>query len=202
MALRPSKSAGGLDPTPLLGLHYAVCYGVLDMGEQYQSNFDKWQPKIMLQFEFPDILMEEGEHKGKPRVTSKEFTNTTHEMGNYRQFINSWKGREITDEEMDDFDPTKFIGKGCQLQMVLSKNKKYANVQTVVAAPKGKEVSETVNAEIFYEMTPGMVPDVPEWIQKKIESAREFDGSWSPEDDVPSGPVEGMIEEHTDVEPF
>ena len=49
---------------------------------------------------------------------SRNFTPTLNEKANLRKFLRGWLGRDLTKEEMDDFDTESLIGKPAQIVVV------------------------------------------------------------------------------------
>ena len=49
---------------------------------------------------------------------SRKFTPTLNEKANLRKFLRGWLGRDLTKEELDDFDTESLIGRAAQLVVV------------------------------------------------------------------------------------
>jgi len=49
---------------------------------------------------------------------SRNFTPTLNEKANLRKFLRGWFGRDLTKQEMDDFDTESLIGKSAQIVVV------------------------------------------------------------------------------------
>jgi hypothetical protein len=63
-------------------------------------------------------------------VWSKNFTPTLNEKSNLRKFLRSLYGRDLTKQEMEDFDTESLVGKGAQLVVVheFKDGETYANI--------------------------------------------------------------------------
>lgn len=60
------------------GTYPAICYGLVDLGEQYSETYDKWSPKILILFEIPGETLEiNGEEVS--RTMSKSYTMSLNE---------------------------------------------------------------------------------------------------------------------------
>jgi hypothetical protein len=73
-------------------------------------------------------------------VWSRNFTPSLNEKANFRKFLKGWFGRDLTKEELDDFDTESLIGKPAQLVVVHEHKdgETYANI--VACTPdKSKE---------------------------------------------------------------
>jgi hypothetical protein len=175
------------------GLHTAICFAVIDLGTQYSQMFDKAQQKVCIMWEFPDLLMEDS----RPFVISNIYTLSLHKKSNLRQHLESWRGKSFTDEELAGFDLTVLIGIPCQIQVVHNhKNENtYANISTIVNAPKGYVTQPLYNGTYIYEITAGILPEhAPDWIKEIIQKAEE----WKTD----SRQTESEPEQINDIEPF
>src|SRR5664280_3623167 len=80
------------------GTHVARCYGIIDLGRQYSQKFGRWANKIMVQFELPADLTDDG----RPSVISKTYTLSLNDKASLKKDLESWLGRPVTaDEERD-----------------------------------------------------------------------------------------------------
>ena len=152
------------------GSHAAVCCDVVDLGEMD----NKWQPgkkqpKVRIAF-----LIDENMDDGTPFLVSSMFTASLHNKATLTKFLESWRGRGFTAEELEGFDLEKLLGVPALLQIVHKEHdgRVYANVQTVMALPKS--------------MTPPVIG--PDFVRKKDRVA---EGS----PDYDSGPEENTLTE-------
>lgn len=63
-------------------------------------------------------------------VWSKNFTPTLNEKSNFRKFLRGLYGRDLSKQEMEDFDTESLLGKGAQLVVVheFKDGETYANI--------------------------------------------------------------------------
>lgn len=120
-------------PTHPEGVYQAVCCDVVDLGVE-KVTFDgteKMVRKIRLYFQ-----TEEMEPDGGRRfVVAKKMTASLSEKSALRQFLQAWRGRAFTSNELDEFDLEKLIGANCQIQIVhqLGRDgKTYANIGAIL----------------------------------------------------------------------
>jgi len=122
-----------LEPSPE-GLHHAVCVDVVDLGLQDTP----WGPKPKLQLTWElDLVNEKG---GRRFVVARWFGANLSEKGHLRPFLEAWRGRKFTKEELAGFDPEVLVGVNCQVQVVhkiKDNGDVSAQVQAIVGAPKG-----------------------------------------------------------------
>ena len=175
------KRDGGFDMTEE-GVHLAVCYGVIDLGQQHNPKFDNWPHKVMIQWELPKLRIDvkEGERTvSKPRAISRRFTLSLSEKSHLRPFLESWRGKKFNFEELMGFDIGNLIGANCLLQVLHQEynEKTYANVHTIMPIPKGADKTLPENPTIFYSMEDhglDFPKSIPEWIQGIIMKSKEY----------------------------
>lgn len=185
MSLTASNEGTGKDYDPVpAGVHAATCVRLFDLGTHHNTVYDKYQPKLMICWELPDETMEievDGVTETKPRWVSQEYTNNLGDKANLRHMLESWRGVPFTPEELQGFDLSKLLGAPCQIQVTHKPTKKgkiWANVQNVMACPKGMAVTKPADEPTLFEMPENgdiEVPaDVPAWIGRKIQDSEEF----------------------------
>ena len=167
------KSTNSVPPLES-GVYTGICVGVVDLGEQHNQKFNKYQYKILFIFEIVDEFVDvDGEQK--PRWLSKEFTASSNQKSNLYQVLTSWIGRALTDEELENgFDVSTMLKAGCQLQ-VLQEDKdgrSYNVIQAIIGLPKGAKVSEPISDIVLFDMDHEDAPEVfetlPDWMKDKI----------------------------------
>ena len=168
MALTLSEGSN-YTPAPA-GLHNAVCTTVVDLGLQ-QSQFGI-KPKVLLSFELPDVLNDEG----KPYVISRTFGASLHKQGALRPLLAAWRGRDFTPEELKSFDIGALVGK--PLKVLIQHNasadgRVFANIQAAVKPDKGQPIQTLAPLVLYDSEKPDAVgkAKLPEWIQKLIDAA-------------------------------
>jgi len=121
------------------GAHAAVCVDVVDLGtlEVNYGGKSKKQHKIRIVWQ-----IDENMEDGKPFLVQQRFTLSLHEKAGLRKVLESWRGRQFTEEELQGFDVETVIDKPC-LVNIIHQNKAgsiYANVTSVMRLPKGMAV--------------------------------------------------------------
>lgn len=187
------------------GMHHAICYALYDIGSQTTPFSDKPVEQVVLIFELPDEriqLEKDGEEVDLPRAISSIFRNSLHKKANLRKFLESWRSKKFTKEELTGFDLRNILGVNCMLQ-VLHKEKengnKFAYIQNIVPLMKGMEKRKTENQLVDFDINLDKeIPiNTPEWVKDKIKASVEWDSSTDgknlnydelnppPEDDIP-----------------
>lgn len=133
------KDSGGTDfqPAPA-GAHAAVCCDVRDLG-LVTSTFggkEKTQQKLLLSW-----LIAELRDDGKHFIVAQRFTASLHEKASLRKFLEAWRGRAFTEEELAGFDVETLIGAPALLNVIqqTKEGKTYANIASIMRLPKGME---------------------------------------------------------------
>jgi hypothetical protein len=115
------------------GLHQAVCADVQDLGLRPTPWGDKEKIRIMYQTETVDPAT-------KQRfVVMRQFGKNLSPKGHLRGFLESWRGRKFTPEELAKFDLETLIGVNCQIQVVhelSTDGREFANIQAIISLPK------------------------------------------------------------------
>lgn len=172
MAIIATAKSGNYTPISS-GAHLAACISIVDLGEQLNDFNGKMQRRVMLTWEVPDdtISTEEGE---VPRVISKEYTTSLSDKATLRAHLEAWRGRKFTDTELAGFDLKNVLGKACQIN-VIHNEKGYANINGVMAVPKGMPAPALYHELLYFDLTDpaclGQMDKLPAWVQDKIKKS-------------------------------
>ena len=172
-----SKASGDFQVAPA-GNHIAICYQMIDLGQQFNEKYDTWQHKILLGWELSNELMEDG----RPFVVSARYTASFNEKAILRRDLESWRGRPFTDAELAGFDLKNILGKPCMVNVVHAtgnNGRTYANVKSIATMPKGMPVPEQINPTMLFEFgDQGFDEDkyinLPQWLQTKISESKDY----------------------------
>jgi hypothetical protein len=183
MSLTASEGGdGNFELTPE-GVYTARCYRIIDLGTQTTEYMgeSKQQHKVMISWELigkDDERMKEGENKGKPFSIHKRYTVSLSDKANLRADLEAWRGKKFSTEELHGFDLSNVLGAYCTIQVVHSEDKKYANVNSIMAF-KG-EKPEPVNPDLVFDIdNPDMqiYETLSENMKQTIAKAPEWKGS-------------------------
>jgi hypothetical protein len=170
----------GFSPVPV-GLHNAVCIGVIDLGTQHGSykGKPKVQRKVLLRWEFPDLLIEDGEYAGKPRVLSQSYTALISDKATLRKLIESWRGQPFTPAELDGFELKKLLGRPCQImiQHNVKDGTTYSNIASIIPYDKKKPPLKPVAPLLYFsfdEYDHGKFLSLSEGLRAFIEKSDEW----------------------------
>ena len=133
-----TEGGGTHYPPHPAGQFAAVCIDVIDMGivdTQWGS-----KPKVKLRFYAGQVhQMEDGPTEA---WVDGYFTASLHEKANLRGFLEAWRGRAFTGEELRGFDTEQLIGVPCYLNVVhnhADNGRTYANIGSVMGLPSGSQ---------------------------------------------------------------
>lgn len=137
------------------GNHVGRCIGMIDIGTQQGEYLGKTTHarKIVLRFELPNELIEEGEFAGKPFVVSKFYTASLGEKANLRKDLSSWRGRDFTADELMGFDSKNLLDKPCMVN-VTHTDKGKAKISGITPIPKGMQVPGRVHDLLYLSLEP------------------------------------------------
>lgn len=180
-----ATSAGGSNYEPIpAGTYLARCYSMIHMGtvkESYMGE-EKFVNKVRLTFELPTELKVFKEENGEqPQVISKEFTLSLGDKSNLRAFLNSWRGKALTEEECKSFDIAVLAGKACTLSIIHKTSKvsgkTYAEIASIGGVMKNMHVPDLINPQMVFSVNnfdQVAFDSFPDFIKEKIASSQEY----------------------------
>lgn len=184
-----AKESGNKNNIPEMepGLYLAICYLIADIGEHENKLYNNTSRQIVMSWEFPD---ERIEINGQmlPRAQSMFFTLSLNERARLRSFLENWRGRAFTAEELEGFDVGKVLGAPCMLNMV-ERVRPDGSKRTVIGGvsrvPKGMNVPLPENPRVLFDLdAPDAVSQMqklPEWIQNKIRESITYQQMMNPQ---------------------
>jgi hypothetical protein len=136
------------------GQYNAVCVDVVDLGIVKTS----WQGqertvhKCRVVFEV-DAL---DDVTGKRLTISAYHTASLGEKANLRKFLEAWRGKAFTAEELKGFDTEQLIGVGALIQIVHATkgDKTYDNINSIMVPPKPMKWLEPSNQYVRVQDRP------------------------------------------------
>ena len=171
---------GSNDFTPApAGTFSARCASLIDLGTQtstYEGE-SKAAKKVMLSFEITDG--DTRRNDGSPFLVSKRFTASLHAKAGLRKFLESWRGRPFTPEELRGFDLKNVLALDCLVGIVheTKGDKTYANLGSVMKLPKNMPAGTSEIASASFDLS------APDWavyaglssrLQDQIVTAPEY----------------------------
>ena len=160
------------------GVYPAISSMLIDLGIQKSERYGKSSRKFIVVWNIKDEFIEvNGEQF--PRVMSKEYTMSLGEKSNLRKDLQAWRGKQFTLEELEGFNLLNILNIGCQLQILNTENngKTYTNIVSIMALPKGIEISQldkTVVFDTYDEKTWNNYTEIPKWMQEKIKQCENL----------------------------
>ncbi len=189
MSLTVTESNTTRQPLPT-GPTQGRCLSVVDLGTQsfeYKGE-TKSRRRILISFELSDHSVDTDEGS-RPAVRSVTMTHTLHPQGRLRPFLESWRGKPFTNEQLAGFNLEAVLDKPCMLNIGLS-DKGNDFIQGIMPAIAGLEANDLVNKAYTYTVDN---PDIgfdklPEWQQKIVQQSAEWLSTGSAELDAPGEP--------------
>lgn len=184
-----AKESGSKNNIPEMepGLYLAICYLIADIGEHENKLYNNTSRQLVMSWEFPD---ERIEINGQmvTRAQSMFFTLSLNERARLRSFLENWRGRAFTAEELEGFDVGKVLGAPCMLNMV-ERVRPDGSKRTVIGGvsrvPKGMNVPLPENPRVLFDLdAPDAVSQMqklPEWIQNKIRESITYKQMMNPQ---------------------
>lgn len=181
MSLIATKGGNGGSMKPIeAGTHMAVCYGLIDLGHQYNEKYGKSTHKCLVMFEVLDEQMTTKEGEEINRSISSTYTMSLNEKSTLYKDLIAWRGKPFTDDELKGFDLRNIVGAPCMLSIVHTERNgnTYANIASIMKMPKNMAgmVVRTIEDTVFdldkNEMS--AMASLPSWIQERIQNSDEY----------------------------
>jgi hypothetical protein len=132
----PRSSAAGTGTFELCpsGVQQLVCCDVIPLGEERNQLNGKMQHRVRLRFQ--------STHRNKAGhrfLVQRKFVWSMYKTSALRKFMETWRGRPMTDSEADDFDFEKAIGVNAfaDIAHVERKGVTYADIMHAMRLPPG-----------------------------------------------------------------
>lgn len=190
MSLKIKQKATVAIPPMEAGTYPAVCVGIVDLGEQHNAMWNKYENRLLLIMEFPDETVEiDGEQK--PRWLSREFTASLHDKSNFAQFVSQWRGKPFTDEEKNEgFDMRKLLGEPGLASVGLEEGKdgkQYNRLNGMMGIPKRMQPPVAVSELLWHDMdewNDEMFGKLPGWIQERVKKSTQYQKQHAPAETI------------------
>lgn len=159
MATYASDTGGAsFDPVPE-GPHPAICDMFVDLGLQETTGkyAGKVQHKVYFRWQIPSLRLsyeKDGQQYEGPMSIGAKFTLSLHEKAALRKFLQGWRGRAFTAEELKKFDVTTVVGKPCIISVSHTPKDGggvYANVDSAMKLMAGMEAPKLEGEVLIYD---------------------------------------------------
>ena len=158
MALTIAENGTDYTPAPA-GSYTARCCALLDMGTQTSvwEGETKTAHKVLMSFEISDNDTRRAD--GSAHVVSKRFTASLHPKSGLRKFLESWRGRPFSREELRGFDLKNVLGQACMVGVVhdAKGDRTYANLGSVMKLPRGMAPGTSEIEPVAFDLS------APDW---------------------------------------
>lgn len=144
MAIIASDSSQRFEPPPE-DIYPSVCIDVVDLGEIQSEYAGETRLRHVVKLVWQIDYLREDQLRFEP---SRRFTLSLHEKAALRAFLERWRGKRFTPEELKGFDLERVIGVNGQLQILHNASpdgRIWANVETVTPALKVSEKMVAIN---------------------------------------------------------
>jgi len=172
-------------------MHDAVCIGIADLGTHTTvwEGKSKEQHKINISWELPAVrdIGEDSDGKAynRPRVSGKKFTISFHEKATLRKWLERWRNKTFTKDELAGFDISVLVGKPCRLMFVHNENngKTYSNIDSIMKATPAMAGIQPESSTFCYSIEQdgtNFPESMPEWMREVVMESREMAVAQSP----------------------
>ncbi len=192
-----AKRGSTHEPVPQ-GMFPARCYKIIHLGtipDTYMGE-NKLTNKIRVDWELPTKTKVFDSDKGEQPISiSKEYTLSMNEKANLCKDLESWRGKQFTDEEAEAFDISSIIGQACMINVAHKTSNSTGNIYSYVASvspmPEGMDCPSAVNPPFIWDYDENfdlnILDNMHDFFKDKIRSSAEFAAKIDPPDveDVP-----------------
>lgn len=186
------QSSGHDFPLQPDGPQIGVLFQIIDMGTQEitweGATKQKRQMRLVFELHGEGCQLEDG----RPMAISKTFTNSGHEKSALRLFMEQWRGRKFTDEEIVEFDFRNMLHKPCILtiQHKEGRDSTMALIGGVSRLMNGMAAPTPVNPTLYVSLEAGEYNaedfnKLPAKLKEKIWQSPEYKALMAPHDSAP-----------------
>ena len=181
-----AKATKTYEPMPA-GNYPAICCMMVDLGsvpkaEKYRKSEGGEQlwHAVYIRWEFPDETKVFSEERGpEPYTINKTYTLSLGFKTDLRKHLEAWRGKAFTDQEAENFDITKLIGKPCLINVYHEEKdgSVSAKIASISPIPKGMTAPKPFNKPVllsFDEWDESVYMSLPEWMRERIAESEEY----------------------------
>jgi len=158
-------------------MHPAVCTGIIDTGTRWNEKKQKLERKLVIQFVTDKLMPADDEGKQRPYLVQHWSNFSMYGNSYLRRDICSWIGKRLPDDEAESFDFASLVGKTAMLNISLSDDGKWSNVQSVNPLPEGMNAPVVTDAPILIDLSApdeAMINRLSDKMQARIRSSNEY----------------------------
>lgn len=167
------------------GVYTARCYSIIHYGNLPEKNMktgqDEVKDKIEITFELPTEMKVFNEDKGpQPLVKGIEVNYFMSEKANLRKLLQTWRGKNFTDEEAANFNILSLMGVLATINIAhktSSTGREYDYIASISPAMKGLTVPAQINPSRIFDVnnfTQEQFDALHDWQKKKVMTSKEY----------------------------
>lgn len=177
MALTISETGNETFELPPSGPQAARCSRILDLGTQkseYQGE-TKFARKVLVSWQLAEFRS-----TGEPFQVSRRFTSSLHKKSALRAFLEAWRGRPFTAEELAAFDLKKLLNATCLLNLVHVQRgeKDFANIASISPLPRSMPAPQAVVGALVFDLSDPLcgqdLEQLPQRIREQVQQSPEW----------------------------
>lgn len=219
MALIASTSSNSDFEKAPAGSHLGRLYKIVDLGTQKVDWKGKFSMLHKVQFFF-ELHGEDADGNPlvtktdkKPLIQTKRYTISLGEKATLRKDLESWRGKQFTDEEAKGFDLSKLLGAWGMVTITHNDRdgKTYANLEAITPVPNmivKAGFPEPVNDLFLFsldEFDQAKFDSLSEGLKKTIQESAEWRGTYGEQpkvDEINSQLAKASLSDIDDDMPF
>ncbi len=176
--LTVSAESSGSFELPPAGPVAARCCRLIDLGSQKGEFQGKatLKRKLLVSWELAELRAD-----GTPFQISRRFTLSLDEKASLRQFLQAWRGRPFSDEELSGFDLRRLLSAPAMLNIghTNRNGKDYANILSVSPLPKGMTAPDLAAPPVTFDIDAANAPDLIETLSENLQATIAASPEWA-----------------------
>lgn len=163
---------------PPAGPQAARCSRIIDLGSQASEYEGK---KTMARKLLVTFTLAEQRSDGEPFTISRRFTASLAEKSALRAFLQQWRGRALTEEDMAGFDLRRLLNAPALLNLIHTSRsgKDYANIASISPLPKGMSMPELSDLALtIFDIDDPGAPEVLENLSEGLQATITASPEW------------------------
>lgn len=173
-----AKSESTFEPIPE-GTYAAVCCALIDIGLQYNKQYDNSSRKVVIGWEIPSETWTDKDGNEQPRTIYNQYTASIGQRSILRKDLKAWRGKDFTPEELERFELRNIVGAPCMLSIIHTERngKTYANIGGILALPKGMPKPQLSGHATVFDLDTDPLEHIdylPPWIANLVKASETY----------------------------
>ena len=178
--------------------YMAVIVGVYEIGKHYNEKWKNYSYKLIFEFDIPS----KKDADGNPRQISKWLTPGRKKGCEFLTFFGGLDDCDYDANDIGDIDPAEYLGRPCQIRVVVNKETQKNGIDGVMTFPDGVQPLQTNTPRRYYSVSEHgfsgeQWENLPEWVREFAKKSEEY--QQNPPDQPLDMPPVGTVQNTPDT---